>query len=613
MALIETFAPKDDESGFGYYRRLSASNALWNWRELAGLANVSRHPTGLLGQPKHVAAELGLQEQWSQAASLQDEKSRNWRGMHRARNDAVCPACLTDEVYLRGYWEHVYVTACAVHRVRLLDRCPSCGEVLSPNRERIEQCGCGCDLRGAETTPASTFQVWLSTLIASDGLSTGGIAPKLKHVEMPKVCDLVRVLCLHHDPSAPPPHRNAANPKSIQAAVEFFEPLEGLLANWPLDFEAHVLQRIKAGDQSARTLNKLLGRWYVDIRKACDAAPMELFLESILRVASQAFDGTLGLDTAKDVATQVSAHMLLKDAAKTMGVSRDKLLKAALAGECRFRTRRFGTRGLTYEIPISEVERIRNARFAWIEQAQACALALVSSTVLQCMVDAKVVVADVNWKDDILKGAMISRTSICELTERINARTVQQRVVPSEVITWSQLTSRRMGDKQAIRSVMQAAATGELLPVTKGHHLGQIGFLRADVVTYFGTPLLESGLSVNQLSKLTGWKWESISHWIDSGLLESHCIVLRGQPCRVISREQLLKFTQSYIPLADIAKAMGSRPSVLAEMLSGLTFVGGKPTSNGSQRGALVSLLSLARAALARAPHGDKSLPFGAT
>ena len=38
---------------------------------------------------------------------------------------------------------------------------------------------------------------------------------------------------------------------------------------------------------------------------------------------------------------------------------------------------------------------------------------------------------------------------------------------------------------------------------------------------------------------------ESIAHWIDEGLLESHEIVLRGQPCRVVMPEQLLAFSRA--------------------------------------------------------------------
>lgn len=155
-----------------------------------------------------------------------------------------------------------------------------------------------------------------------------------------------------------------------------------------------------------------------------------------------------------------------------------------------------------------------------------------------------------------------------------------------------------MGDKQAIRTAMLAATSGKLLPVSKGRNLGQVGFLRSDVLAYFGTPLLEAGLAINQLSKLTGWKWESINHWIELGLLKSTAIVLRGQNCKVVSPEQLLDFARTYVPLADLARSLNSRPSFLIEGLSGLEVFGGKPLPNGTQRGALVRLADLAKLAV---------------
>jgi hypothetical protein len=518
--------------------------------------------------------------------------------MHRSRNDAVCPECLKDDTYLRSYWEHVYVTACPAHRIQLIDRCPTCGDVLSPNRERLEQCPCGTDLRLLSGVDATKHQIWLSALIASDGQSSEGIAPKLKFVHVSDICDVVRIVCLHKDPKAPPPRRNTAHPKSMQEAIEFLEPLESILNDWPIRFEAHVLERIQAGDLNARTLNKLLGRWYVDMKKACATGSMSVFLETILRVASKSFDGILGLDNAKNVAAQVSEYVLLKDAAKAIGVSRDTLLKATQTSECQYRTRRFGTRGLTYEIPNMEVERIRCSRAAWIGEEEACSVAGVSLTVLQHMVHAKVINSDIKWKSGILKGGMFDKASLNELTSRINARVVDQKTAAGEVITWSELTSRRMGDKLAIRTTMQAAASGELLPVVKGRNLGHVCFLRSEVLAYFGTPLLEAGLAVNQLSKLTGWKWESISYWIELGLLESQSIFLRGQPCKVVSPEQLLRFTRTYIPLADLAKRLDSRPSFLIEKLSGLEVFGGKPLPNGTQRGALLRIADIAKAAI---------------
>ncbi|MFT4063329.1 TniQ family protein [Paraburkholderia sp.] len=599
MSLVITFAPSDDESGFGYYRRLAAGNALWGWRELAGLANVTRSRSALLEHPDNIAAELGLEEKWSRFASRQEKQCRNWRALRRSQWDAVCPACLAEEVYLRHYWEHVYVTACPVHRTLLMDRCQACGDHLSPHRERIEQCACGHDLRTLATVASTPSQHWLSTLIASDGRLSGKSLPKVHHGKVDALCALVRVLCLRAVPSTPPPRRSAASPKSVSQAVELLAPLESLLADWPKGFEKHVAERIAVGNPKARTLNTLLGQWYVSLKKICeDDNTLEPFLRVVVEVAARNFDGVLGLDIAKDIAAEVTEYVRLPDAAKTIGVSRDRLLKAANAGECAYRTRRLGTRGLVYEISTAEIERIQQRRSEWVSDERACEAAKVSQSVLNHMVAAGVVAADPNWRHDIYKGGPIQLRSLTNLFETVNRMANEHGSEDGDRLTWAALSSRRMGDKSAIQSVMKAIVAGELVAVARGRHLGDMAFLRADVSRFFGTPLLESGMSLQQLAKSTGWKWESVSHWISAGLLQSHEIMLRGQPCRVISPQQLLVFRQTYVPLADLAKAMGTKSSSLAVTLAGVDIVGALLLPNGYKRGGLVRIADIGRLAV---------------
>ena len=148
---------------------------------------------------------------------------------------------------------------------------------------------------------------------------------------------------------------------------------------------------------------------------------------------------------------------------------------------------------------------------------------------------------------------------------------------------------------------MKAAVAGELVPVVRGRQLGQMGFVRSELAAYFGTPVLEAGISVQQLSKQTGWKWESISHWISLGLLEAEQIYLRGQSCRVITPNQLLAFRRTYLPLADLAHVMGTKSSALADQLAQVEVVGAQHVAGGVRRGGLVRVADLGRLAVAGA------------
>ncbi len=105
-------------------------------------------------------------------------------------------------------------------------------------------------------------------------------------------------------------------------------------------------------------------------------------------------------------------------------------------------------------------------------------------------------------------------------------------------------------------------------------------------------------MSITDLTKMTGWKHESISHWISKGLLEATTIMLRGQPCRVISPAQLLRFTQTYIPVANLAKQLGCLPSGVSLRMPDLEVIGAQQLSVGAQRGGLVRISDIAKRAV---------------
>ncbi|TXC88062.1 TniQ family protein [Paraburkholderia azotifigens] len=605
MSLAVTYPPKDDESGLGYYRRLVTDNVLSNWRELAGLAGVQRNRSALLGHADFVASRLGLESAWTHFASHQDAACRSWGRLHRAQADAVCPACLSGDRYLRHCWEHTYVTACPRHGIHLVDQCHECGEYLSPHRYHIDQCDCGADLCRLPRVAATRAQHWLSELIGSSGEQAGGVAPAACHVDIASLAKLVRTLCLHADPTAPGAHRGAALPKSITEAIEFLAPLETFLEDWPTGFQKHVERRIAAGKQDARTLNSLLGPWYASLRVLCVGTALEPFIQVVVDVAAEKFDGVLGMDATKSIAEDATDYVRLPDAAKAIGVSASRLRKSMEIRECSFRTRRLGTRGQIYEIPRAEVARIQQRRAEWVSDEHACELAGVPHSVLAHMKAAKVILSDVRWREDLFKAGQVERQSVLDLHTRVSRAAEPAAIVDDAKLTWSELTSRRMGDRQAIQSLMQAIAAGHVKAVARGRTLGDMVFRRSDVAEYFGTPLLESGMSIQQLTKATGWKWESIAHWIGEGLLESESIQLRGQPCRVVLPNQLLSFRQTYVPLADLARAMGTKSSALSRLLPGIELVGAQRLPDGAIRGGLVRIEDLGRLAVlgARAGH----------
>jgi hypothetical protein len=442
-------------------------------------------------------------------------------------------------------------------------------------------------------------------LIASNGHQASRMEPVLHDVDVNVLVKVVRTLCLYADPKQPGSPRRAAMPKSIAEAVEFHAPLEALLADWPVGFRAHVEQRITAGRKDARTLNTLLGDWYISLRKLCQGTTLEPLLQIIIDVASEKSDCVLGMDSAKVMAEDATGYLRTADAAKAIGVSVSRLHDAIHAGDCEYRTRRMGTRGQVYEITSTEIQRIQQQRAGWISDIAACELASIPPVVLERMKAAGIIRSDVRWREDLMKGGPVEHQSILDLYERVERWAEPAAESDDATLTWAELTSRRMGEKQAIESLMKAVANGDVKAVARAPTLGEMSFVRSDVSEYFGTPLLEAGMSIQQLSKATGWKWESISHWVAEGLLESESIQRRGQACRVVLPHHLLAFRQSYIPLADLARAMDKKASALSRSLPGIKLVGAKPLPGGAMHGGLIRIADLGRLAVLGARAGE--------
>jgi hypothetical protein len=440
-------------------------------------------------------------------------------------------------------------------------------------------------------------------------MQSGNMVPILDGIDLGLLTKVIQILCLHADPMQPKLQGIVPAPKTIPEAIQFLAPLEVLLTEWPTGFKQHVERRIAAGRKNARTLNTLLGDWYIRLRKLAADTELEQFIQIVIDVAAQKTDCVLGLDSAKVLAESTTGHMRSSEAAKAIGVSRSSLLDSILKNECSHRTRRTGTRGQVYEVPCIEVERIQQQRAKWISDAAACEMARISQAVLDRMKAAGVIQSDVRWREGILKGGPINHQSMLNLFEKVSRLAEPTTIVDDATVTWAEFTSRHMGEKQAIESLMKAILNGQVRAITSAKHLGDLSFRRSEVSQYFGMPLIEAGMSIQQLSKATSWKWESIAHWVDNGLLNSEVVHRRGQSCRIVLPHQLLAFRQNYLPLADLARAMGTKSSALARLLHHIQLIGAKRLPDGTMRGGLIRIADLGHLALVGAKAKDDLFP----
>lgn len=596
--LLTTFSPLKDEGGLQFYRRLSAANGMFGWKELAKLSEVSGSRSGLFNHPEHVSRMLGIESAACQMASACEELTLSWRGLRRTGFDAICPHCLNESAHLRQSWEHVYMVACPKHKTLLLDRCDACGTRLSDQRERLEVCACGHNLLESQTIPATHTQLWVSSVIASGRVSGISGLPELQNVPVELFALLVRTFCQLYDPSFTVTRENSAAPKAVLEAIEFLRPLEQLLTKWPRGFEDHVRERIDLSPQGGRTLNTRLGKWYLRIKEVASEGPLGVFLELVHNVAVNDFSGVLALDHVSGLAGRRRSHLMLPDAAARIGVHWTTLRKAVEAGEVECIKRPYANRGEAREIPVAEVERVILARKGWIKESAARELTGVPEHVFKELVQAGLVVSDGSARSDIRRGSPIEADSIERLLALLKDGARRDASDDDARVRLNELQIRRLGDKQAMSRLFAAIASSDIRPLNVAETVGDFEFLESDVQTFFSSRSTEAGLTIQALSEATGWKWESISHWVNEGLLESAPAVLRGQPCRVVLPEHLLNFSQTYVPLSTLAQSLGSRSSDLLERLSAIPVMGAKRLPNGANRGELLRLSDLAAAAL---------------
>jgi hypothetical protein len=596
MTLIHTFPPQPDESGRGYYRRLSSANAQNSWKDLARHCGGGSSFDTLLAHPEQVSSSLGLNLEWCRQATAQDDLARTWRGLRRHSRDAVCVHCLRESVHLRTTWEHTYLVACPSHGVLLRDICPACNTPLRSGREHVEFCDCGTDLRAAPFDAATLAQRWVSSLIATGNAAVCECGPVMEHTAANIASSLIKTLCSQPNLEVEARRRNAAAPSTMLALIAYLRPLEHLLSSWPSHFKDHVSERLRLGPPERRTLNGRLGAWYQQLRKLSEEPASHPFIVAVGQVAEAEFDGVRGLDATAKILNGDASSVLLLEAAKRIGISYSALANYRSNGALECKKIKSGTRGFVYQVAVEEVNAFVESRAQWTSDEEECNVLGVPPAVLALLCDSGALLREAQWKADLRKGGPIELASIERLTERLRKSALPQ-LGEGRRMKLREMSARHVGDKKALMCALQAIAAGSIRAVKADGVVGGYEFLWNDIAQHYARPVLDQGLTVQALGEATGYKHESVAHWMALGLLTSIDVLLRGQRCRLVTPTQFAQFRREYVPLSDLAKELGTKSSALARQLGDIKIVGSQVLPGGERRGGLVRMADLARAA----------------
>lgn len=602
--LLVTFAPVDDESPHGYFRRLAMQNGFSSWRAVLSTAGLNPSMNAMWKNAKQLERTLGLDAKW--LAKLLDQATQT-SGLNapyflRAECEPLCPKCLVEDEYLRHAWSHCFVTACPMHSCALLDICPECATQLDNFRQSIAICNCGFDLRFAKTHAASPNEIWLSARLAGNPIPVAGIEEFGLINDYSDLAKLVFQLVVRFDASSIAKAAKVSRPRTVAESKAFLQPFLSLLPDWRSRLAAHVTARLLTSPDDGSSLASRLGPWFANIQSLCLKPPrFQIFWETISNTLFEKFDGVLrgqnGLTPSPGVSRQ---YLSISEAAKLIGISVPLLQRGIDEKSVAAKFSREGTSYRVTMISRAEAMRIKEVRSAWISEPAAANLLGISDMTLAALARARVIEYDKDWARSFGKAGPVRANVIPELIARLEGWITEMPV--DDVFEFNELTAKRTVDIKALATLHKAIFEGALRPTLRRPKPGLGGFVfaKSEVSKILGSAALAKSLTLPQLERVTGVKYESLRMWVLLGLLPSEDVTLQGRSASVVSFEAFIEFRKSWIPVADIAYALGRKSSAVTARLlqERIDIVGQTNPANGARRGGLVSMRDIAGLAL---------------
>ncbi|WP_082565467.1 TniQ family protein [Duganella sp. Root1480D1] len=589
------------ESLRGYLRRLAIGNGYPGSRELVQAAGFKFTNAALVNDIDAILNSLGVPASKVHSASPKQSQQLAENFYERTMYEPVCVQCLQEAERLKKVWSHCLVVACPEHQCMLIDRCPQCHEMLKTTRAGIATCDCGFDLRNASPTEATPIQSWSSARMVGDMRSIRFVDEIGNEDDYRHLADLIFHMSIRSDPKIKIKPGSAIRPKTIDDAATLIQPILEILEDLHPRLTTHIKARFAAGNQDAFNLHGRLGSWYRSLEQICKksgAFPViwEIFSDAVFDNFDGFMRGQAGLSPSPERRRQ---YLGVAEAAKLIGVSKPALQEAIERKQIHVRT---GCEGINYAVHMisrEQCETARQLRASWMTPADACAFLGVPKSVLRHLVNADIVTPDQEWAQTVFKAGPFDKEQLIGLREYLGGA-IQARAT-RRTFRLDQIDARRTVDLKALVRIYRAIFSGDLKPTGRSENEGLAGFLfpADEVMQYLGAAALDEGLTLSQLAQATGWKYHSIAGWTHQNLLESETVILQGRRSRVVTVEGLANFRRKWIPVSEIAAAMGSKGSAVTRHLEskGIVIVGQTHEADGAARGGLIRISDLGRLA----------------
>lgn len=552
------------------------SNAALN-RSIERLADFTRQPVAALQ-----AAQVCLHPT---QRTLREKFAR--MGRH-----AYCPHCVSEYGYFRSAWRHGLVTACTRHRCQLVDTCSACSKPVELSRANLLFCDCGQELAATQAPPAESAALWVAAAIGGE-VSQEQDWPDFGNTttEQWRTFDELIFLCGSYNQSGSAEitqPRRTAKFSSVSEARDFLKTACASFVSFPQGFESEVKHRLEHGDKRKAGLANRLGAWFRAFRSLTEGAYPELRAAFARSVASN-FDGH-DSKNAWIYELAPARYLSLTDAASKLGVktSRLRVMLMHMPSAAPVKENSFNT------VTQEQCDELKQHVDSALNFSQVIDITGLTESVLRQLIRVGLLPKRERQAWDLSLYKPFDRADVqamqCALFGYIEAddRTDLQ------TVSINDLNKRMATNKAVVDEVFEQLAQGSLKAVNANipTKLGDLKFDREQVKLIVGNSHDVAMLTAEQLSRMTGWKSESIRHWVKSGLLVGEEGQLRGRPVYWVSMRAVHQFMRDYKVVSELAGHLGTSPKAVSERLKalGVPILGTMQVAPGVMRGGLVAV-----------------------
>ncbi|MGE8152032.1 TniQ family protein [Pseudomonas vancouverensis] len=593
-----------DESPNGYFLRVAEENFL-------GSITTLLRPTGVRLKAQYSQWELQAIAEYHGLELPRLQRLASFPTLHgslvtgafmRKAAIAVCPECLRHADYIRQAWHHELFTACPTHRVLLIDQCPECDAPAELNRGAVARCRCGYALSEARGRPADLANLFISSVLLAEPGRPCVLSGLSDEPGVP--ADIDKFLVFLANLTLPTPQRkNAAI--SFQRALEINEACFALAEDLPNRFHAFVQNKVQAANRlkSSRFVHHL-GPWYKELNATFASADYSSVRATVCRVMLEQADAPINRKM-KYIAAELlglKKTFTASEAARLLSSSPDRIVSLVktgqLAGEIMS--------GAAVEFCVvdrSAVEAQQLAAKGLVAGKELLSLLNISRRVRERLLASGVL----NRVPDSEKPLFAKGDYRVEDIQRLidNLAEGCRHDASTSGVGLDDISGKRFSNQQ-LHELYRLIFSGQIKPVMRDTTIQGLAAFRFDYDELLGHLRLEPSLpelTITDLTKITRWKHETIKAWVDRGLLPARRELDEGKHRVFISVANLVTFLSRYVVAADAAERLGSRSIWLTKPLKikGVLAQGAHATSEGSQRGLLLSADALINVASGRA------------